>query len=198
LIFIETSEDLFLLSCVEPSGKFQMSVRVRDIMVTKVITIRKNSTLEEAIKLMNDHEIGCLIVTENKKAVGIITERDLLKMILAKSENIKRIGVQEVMSTPLISVEPDVEIGDASRLMFEKSIKKMPITKKGKLIGLVTLTDILRIQPQLIKMYKIFSTGLAPRRIKKVFDYYLLVDSKVDLQANSMMEIDAKKVERTR
>jgi CBS domain-containing protein len=175
-----------------------MSVRVRDIMVTKVITIAKNSTLEEAIKLMNDYEIGCLIVTENKKAVGILTERDLLKMILGKSENIKRIGVQEVMSTPLISVEPDVEIGDASRLMFEKNIKKMPITKKGKLIGLVTLTDILRIQPQLIKMYKIFSTGLAPRRIKKVFDYYLLVDSKVDLQANPMVGIDAKKVESAR
>jgi CBS domain-containing protein len=172
-----------------------MSVQIHDIMITKVITTTKNSTLEEAIKLMNDHEIGCLIVTENKKAVGILTERDLLKRILAKSENLKRIRVQEVMSTPLISVEPTVEIGDASKLMFEKNIKKMPITRKGELIGLVTLTDILRIQPQLIKMYKIFSTGLAPRRIKKVFDYYLLVDTKIDLQANSMVKINSKKVE---
>jgi predicted transcriptional regulator len=164
-------------------------------MVTKVVTTPKNSTLEEAVKLMNDHEIGCLIVTENKKAVGILTERDLLKRILAKSENLKRIRVEEVMSTPLISVEPTVEIGDASKLMFEKNIKKMPIIGKGELLGLVTLTDILRIQPQLIKMYKIFSTGLAPRRIKKVFDYYLLVDAKIDLQANSMVKINSNKVE---
>jgi len=172
-----------------------MSVRMRDIMVPKVVTTTNNSTLEEAVKLMNDHEIGCLIVTENKKAVGILTERDLLKRILAKSEDLKRIRVEEVMSTPLISVEPTVEIGDASKLMFEKNIKKMPIIRKGELLGLVTLTDILRIQPQLIKMYKIFSTGLAPRRIKKVFDYYLLVDAKIDLQTNSMVKINSNKVE---
>ncbi len=168
---------------------------MRDIMVTKVVTTTKNSTLEEAVKLMNDHEIGCLVVTENKKAVGILTERDLLKRILAKSESLKKIKVEEAMSTPLISVEPTVEIGDASRLMFEMNIKKMPIIGKGELLGLVTLTDILRIQPQLIKMYKIFSTGLAPRRIKKVFDYYLLVDAKIDLQANSMVKISSNKVE---
>jgi len=186
---------LILLSLIQPSGKLKMSVRMRDIMVTKVVTTTKNSTLEEAVKLMNDHEIGCLVVTENKKAVGILTERDLLKRILAKSENLKRIKVEEAMSTPLISVEPTVEIGDASKLMFEMNIKKMPIIGKGELLGLVTLTDILRIQPQLIKMYKIFSTGLAPRRIKKVFDYYLLVDAKINLQANSMVKINSNKVE---
>lgn len=186
---------LILPSVIQPTGKFQMSVRMRDIMVTKVVTTTKNSTLEEAVKLMNDHEIGCLVVTENKKAIGILTERDLLKRVLAKSPNLKRIRVEEAMSTPLISVEPTVEIGDASKLMFEKNIKKMPIIGKGELLGLVTLTDILRIQPQLIKMYKIFSTGLAPRRIKKVFDYYLLVDAKIDVQANSMVKIDSNKVE---
>lgn len=186
---------LILLSLIQPSGKLKMSVRMRDIMVTKVVTTTKNSTLEEAVKLMNDHEIGCLVVTENKKAVGILTERDLLKRILAKSESLKKIKVEEAMSTPLISVEPTVEIGDASRLMFEMNIKKMPIIGKGELLGLVTLTDILRIQPQLIKMYKIFSTGLAPRRIKKVFDYYLLVDAKIDLRTNSMVKINSNKVE---
>ena len=172
-----------------------MSVLTRDIMVSKVITITRDSTVEEAVKLMNEHEIGCLIVTDNQKAIGIVTERDLMKRILAKSEETKRIKVKEVMSTPLISIEPNVEIGDASRLMFQKNIKKMPIVKKDELLGLVTLTDILRIQPQLIKMYKIFSSGLAPRRIKKVFDYYLLVDTKLDVQTNSAINLSLKKVE---
>ncbi len=172
-----------------------MSVLTRDIMVSKVITITRDSTVEEAVKLMNEHEIGCLIVTDNQKAIGIVTERDLMKRILARSEETKRIKVKEVMSTPLISIEPNVEIGDASRLMFQKNIKKMPIVKKDELLGLVTLTDILRIQPQLIKMYKIFSSGLAPRRIKKVFDYYLLVDAKLDVQTNSAINLSLKKVE---
>jgi CBS domain-containing protein len=171
-----------------------MSIKMRDVMVKEVITTHRDSTLEEAIKLMNDHEIGCLIVTDNSKPIGILTERDLLKRIMAKSHDLKRIKVEEVMSTPLISVEPDVQVGDASSLMFQRNIKKMPIIKKGELVGLVTLTDILRIQPQLIKMYKIFSTGLAPRRIKKVFDYYLLVDTKIEVQTDSTVNLNPKKV----
>jgi signal-transduction protein with cAMP-binding, CBS, and nucleotidyltransferase domain len=153
-------------------------------MVKKVITVSRTSTVEDAVKLMNEHEIGCLVVTEKKKAVGMLTERDLMKRVMAKSQDPRKTRVEEVMSTPLISLEPYVEIGDASRIMFQKSIKKMPIVKKDKLLGLVTLTDILRIQPQLIKMYKIFSTDLAPKRIRKVFDYYLLVDTKLDVQTN--------------
>jgi signal-transduction protein with cAMP-binding, CBS, and nucleotidyltransferase domain len=164
-------------------------------MVREVITVKRDSTVEEATRLMNEHEIGCLIVVEDSRAVGILTERDLLRRILAKSEGLKRVKVAEVMSEPLISVEPNVQIGDVSRIMFQKNIKKMPIMKNGKLLGLVTLTDILRIQPQLIKMYKIFSTGLAPRRIKKVFDYYLLLDPKVELKINSMANLSSSKLE---
>jgi signal-transduction protein with cAMP-binding, CBS, and nucleotidyltransferase domain len=162
-------------------------------MVSKVITITKDSTVEEAVRLMNEQEIGCLIVTDNKKAQGILTERDLLKRVLAKSKDPKKTKVEEVMSTPLISVEPNAEIGDVSRTMFQKNIKKMPIVRKDKLLGLVTLTDILRIQPQLIKMYKIFSTDLAPKRIRKVFDYYLLVDNKIDLQINPSVNLGLEK-----
>jgi predicted transcriptional regulator len=166
-------------------------------MVHDVITTKKDSTVEEAVKLMSKHEIGCLIVTENDNPIGILTERDLLNRILARSQDLKRIRVEEVMSAPLVSVEPNVQLGDVSRLMFQKNIKKMPIVKKGKLIGLVTLTDILRIQPQLIKMYKIFSTGLAPRRIKKVFDYYLLCDTKIEVETDCTLNLGSpKKLER--
>ena len=66
-----------------------MSIRTRDIMVRKVITTKRDSTIEEAVKLMNEHEIGCLIVTEDNKPIGILTERDLLKRILAKSEDLQ-------------------------------------------------------------------------------------------------------------
>ena len=172
-----------------------MSIQIRNIMVREVVTTKIDSTVEEAVKLMNEHEIGCLIVTQNDEPIGILTERDLLKRILAKSKDLEKMKVEEVMSKPLISVEPNAQLGDVSRIMFEKNIKKMPIIKKGELLGLVTLTDILRIQPQLIKMYKIFSTGLAPRRIKKVFDYYLLVDNKIDVETNSAINLSSKKIE---
>jgi CBS-domain-containing membrane protein len=146
-------------------------------MVDKVITIAKDATLEEAVKLMNEYEIGCLIVMENKKPVGIMTERDLLKRVLSKSKQLGKKKVTEVMSENLVSVSPQIEIEEAARLMYEKKIKKLPVIEKGKLLGLVTLTDILRIHPQIIRMYKIFSSDLAPRRMKKVLDYYLLLQN---------------------
>jgi len=72
------------ISIMEPSGKLAMSIKMRDVMVKEVITTCRDSTLEEAVKLMNDHEIGCLIVTDHSKPVGILTERDLLKRIMAQ------------------------------------------------------------------------------------------------------------------
>jgi len=149
-------------------------------MVPKVITVKKEATVEEAVELMNKYEIGSLVVVENGKPVGIITERDLLKRVLPKSEVLRNMKVMEIMSTPLISVEPKVQIEEAAKLMFQKKIKKLPVVEKGKLVGLVSLTDLLRVQPQLIKLYKIFSSDLAPRRMKKVFDYYLLLHTKFE------------------
>jgi CBS domain-containing protein len=149
-------------------------------MVPKVITVKKEATVEEAVELMNKYEIGCLVIVENGKPVGIITERDLLKRVLPKSEMLRNMKVMEIMSTPLISVQPKVQIEEAAKLMFQKKIKKLPVVEKGKLVGLVSLTDLLRVQPQLIKLYKIFSSDLAPRRMKKVFDYYLLLHTKFE------------------
>lgn len=103
-----------------------------------------------------------------------------MKRVLARLKELRNIKVTEIMSEPLVSVLPDMEIEEATKLMIKKKIKKLPIVKKEKLLGLVTLTDVLRVQPQLIRMYKIFSSDLAPRRMKKVFDYYLLVHTKFE------------------
>lgn len=157
-----------------------MSIELKEIMVDKVITTKKDAPVKDAVKLMNKYEIGCLVVIENEKPIGIVTERDLLKRVLAKSEELRNMKVMEIMSKPLISVAPNVEIEEAAKLMYKKKIKKLPIVEKEKLLGLVTLTDVLSIQPQLIRMYKIFSSDLAPRRMKKVFDYYLLLHAKFE------------------
>jgi len=142
-------------------------------MVDKVVTTKKDATVKEAVELMNKHEIGCLVVVEDEEPVGIITERDLLKRVLAESKETKNMKVEEVMSTPVLYVTPNVEVEDAAKLMIQNKIKKLPVVEKGKLRGLVTLTDLLRIQPQLIRDYKVLSSDVAPRRMKKVFDYYL-------------------------
>lgn len=131
-----------------------MSLAVQNIMVSNVITTEKHTLVIDAVKIMNQHGIGCLVVTENGSPIGIVTERDLLKRVLGESKNPKKIRVQEVMSSPLIVGKPDMEIEKVATFMFGKKIKKLPIVEDGKLVGLVTFTDLLSFQPSLISLVK--------------------------------------------
>jgi Predicted signal-transduction protein containing cAMP-binding and CBS domains len=152
-----------------------MDLNVEDVMVDEVITIDADSTVYKAVRLMNKHEIGCVVVVLKGKPVGIITERDMLKRVLAKSVDPEKINVSDIMSAPLIIGKPKMEIENAVKLMFKTKIKKLPVVHGGKLIGLVTLTDITRFQPHMIRILKKLSvTELPPKRLKKVVDYYLI------------------------
>ena len=152
-----------------------MSLNVEDVMVEEVVTVEAEATVQEAVDLMNKHEIGCLIVVLKGKPVGIITERDMLKRVLAKSIDPEKIKVSEIMSVPLIVGKPEMEIENAVKLMFKTKIKKLPVVQKGRLVGLVTLTDLTKFQPHMIKILKKLSvTELPPKRLKKVVDYYVV------------------------
>ncbi len=150
-------------------------MKVEDVMVESVITVDADATVMKAVKLMNKHEIGCLIVIRRGRAAGIITERDLLKRVVAKSKNPSRTKVREIMTKPLISGHSDMDLEDATRLMFERQIKKLPVVDEGRLLGLITLTDVARFQPQMIRILKKLSNQVAaPKRLKKVMNYYVI------------------------
>jgi CBS domain-containing protein len=121
-----------------------MSLKVRDVMVKNLITVGAETTVKEAAKLMNKHEIGCLVVMKREKPVGIVTERDMLKRVLLKSKDPKKTKVSKIMSKPLVVGEPQTDIRDAVRLMVEGEIKRLPVVEDGHVLGLVTFTDIVR------------------------------------------------------
>lgn len=121
-----------------------MSLEVKDVMVKNVITVEAEATVKEVAKLMNKHEIGCLVVMKKGEPVGIITERDMLKRVLLKSKDPRKTKVGKMMSKPLVIGEPQTNIRDAVRLMVEGKIKRLPIVEDGHLLGLVTFTDIVR------------------------------------------------------
>jgi CBS domain-containing protein len=152
-----------------------MILKVEDVMVESVITVDAESTVMQAVKVMNAHEIGCVVVTRKGRAVGIITERDLLKRVIAKSENAGKMKVKEIMTKPLIAGQPEMDLEEATRLMFDKKIKKLPVVENGKLLGLITLTDVARFQPQMIRIIKKLSDRVsAPKRMEKVVNYYVV------------------------
>ena len=132
-----------------------MALKVEDLMVKNLITIEFDSSVKQAAESMNKYEIGCLIVCKKGDAVGIVTERDLLKRVVAKAKDVKTTRVEEIMSSPLTTVKPATEVEEAVKLMFQTKIKKLPvIDDKKHPIGLVTSTDIARFQPYLMKIVK--------------------------------------------
>ncbi len=150
-------------------------MKVQDVMVEQVITIDENMSVKQAADIMNQHEIGSIIAVKNGKVTGIVTERDFLKRVVAVDKNANKIMVKDVMSTPLTVVSPDTELEEATRLMFQKKIKKLPVVNKDGLVGIVSLTDIARFQPALIKILQVFAASQnPPKSMKKILDYYIV------------------------
>jgi len=83
--------------------------------------------------------------------------------------------VSQVMTSPLIIAEPNMDLEEAARMMFKMKVKKLPVVSKGDLVGLITLTDIARFQPQIIKILKrTYLKSQTPKRMQKVVDYYVV------------------------
>jgi len=152
-----------------------LSLKVEDVMVKEVITIDENSTIKEAAEVMNKFEIGCLIAVRKGKAMGILTERDVLKRVVADAKDTTKTNVKKVMTSPLVVVEPGTDLEEAVKLMFQMKIKKLPVVDGKRLVGLISLTDIARFQPQMIKILKQLAIKqAAPKSMKKVIDYYVV------------------------
>ncbi len=116
---------------------------IRDIMTKEVVTIDVNKTVFDAAELMSNKGVGCVIVIVQGFPVGIITERDMVKRVLAKRSSIDQ-KVTEVMTKTLITVEPETSLKDAARVMSTNGIRRLPVLKNNKLVGIVVATDFVR------------------------------------------------------
>lgn len=121
---------------------------VRDILKTKdgkIQTISPKATVYEALEKMSEKEIGALVVMENKKVVGIISERDYARKIILQGKTSKKTLVKEVMSSHLFSVTPDTAVEDAMVLMTGKHIRHLPVFEKSKFVGIISIGDVLKL-----------------------------------------------------
>lgn len=114
---------------------------VKDIMSRKVETTEGSSTIYQAAVKMAKLKIGSLIVVEGSKPRGIVTEGDVSRAV-AKGLDLRKSSVKSVMGKPLITTTPSARVEEAAKAMATSSIKKMPVIDGGKLIGMVTQTDI--------------------------------------------------------
>ena len=148
---------------------------VKDVMVTNVVTVDVGVNVRKAVERMNKQEIGCLVVLEKGNFAGILTERDVLKRVVAKARNPKKTLVGDVMSKPLIVVDPQASLEEALELMFEKRVKKLPVVKNKKLMGLITMTDIARVHTAMVEHIKRLAEKYdIPKRMEKIIHYYIV------------------------
>src|SRR5712692_5693611 len=130
------------------NNKEEKEMIAKDIMKTKVITLSLLIPLVEATLLMRNEDIGALIVVNNEEnPVGIITDRDIVISVIANRENPEEILVKDVMtkkpgSRKLITVGEDTNIFDMLRILSKNSIRRVPVTRKGKLAGIVSVDDM--------------------------------------------------------
>lgn len=117
-------------------------------MSTKVVSCRADETVQEVAHRMIDRGVSSAVVMSGGGAIGILTERDMVHKVVAKNLPVDRVKAEEVMTSPLITIAPDLEVNDAARKMRKNDLKRFPIEQDGKIIGVVTQTDLLAIAPE--------------------------------------------------
>ncbi len=120
-----------------------MAVQVSDIMKNQIISIDSSLSIQDAAKMMTDSKIGCVIVTEENKPVGILTERDFVTKVTVNERSFDT-PAREIMSRPLTSISQKATVEELANLMKEKKIHKVPVVEGDKLVGIVTATDLIR------------------------------------------------------
>jgi CBS domain-containing protein len=126
---------------------------VKDVMSSPVVTLDEGATSNKVATLMDENGLGCLIVTNKTgKPVGIITERDLVIRVLAKNLKPDTVKAKEIMTSPLVTIEPEATISEAARRMSRLNIRRLGVLYKGNLVGVVSSKDILGVMPELIEI----------------------------------------------
>ncbi|MCS7126153.1 MAG: CBS domain-containing protein [Aigarchaeota archaeon] len=115
---------------------------VKMFMSTNPLTIDEDADVVEAARRMALRGVGACFIERDGKVVGIITERDIVRRVVARGLDASKIKVSEIMSTPIIAVEPDATVEDALIVMAEKKIRRLAVIEENQLVGIVTISDL--------------------------------------------------------
>jgi CBS domain-containing protein len=125
-------------------GESEMAgmVLVRDVMSKDVKVVRPDSSVKEVVADMNKFNIGSIVVVQGDIPVGVISERDILRRVVEPCLSPESLTARQVMTSPVVTISETASIEEAAKLMTKKKVRKIPVMKKQKLVGIVTFTDI--------------------------------------------------------
>ena len=133
---------------------------VRDIMIKDLLTISENETALKAAQVMSEKGVSSLIVLANDQPIGIITERDFIKKICVKELKVSSVRVRDMMSRIRTSASPDTPIDVAVQRMVNNRIRRLPIIENGKVVGIITVTDLAKHLRTILLLNNTLSSSL--------------------------------------
>ncbi|MCL4331789.1 MAG: CBS domain-containing protein [Candidatus Thermoplasmatota archaeon] len=122
-----------------------MVLYARDIMKEYKFMMTEETTASQAAKIMSNDHVGFAIIERDGKPIGMVTEWDFVNKIVSKDLNPKEVLLKDIMNTPLMSVDPKTPTDQVTVLMSKNGVRRLPVVENGKLIGVITSRDVLRI-----------------------------------------------------
>lgn len=166
-------------------------VLVREVMNSPVISGSENETADQLAKKMVKYSIGSVIIIDGEDVKGIVTDRDLVNKVVAKNLHPSEVKAKDVMSSPLQTIESEKDVTDAARLMRKLGVKRLGVTYKGKVVGIVSMSDIIGVTPEIIDIIsekaRILSGG-SGQRASSVSGYC----DNCNQWSDNLLEIDGK------
>ena len=149
----------------------QIGVKVGDIMTRDFISAKPEISVLKAVKLMVKKRVGSLILQEKDILKGILTEKDIMWALSKKSKkDLGKVKAIDICTRKITTIRPSADLQDAIRLMIKKKYRRLPVTIKKRVIGLLTEKEVLRIQPELFEIahenYSIKEEGEKLKRLK--------------------------------
>ena len=126
--------------------------KVYDCMTTKPVSVTPDTSLQQCAKVMAKNHVGALVIKDDHQSKGLITEQDIVRKVIAKGINPLTKKVGDFMAKKLLTVSPNDDIYDALIKMRDSNIRHLPVVDKGKMVGLLTLKDVLKIEPSLFDL----------------------------------------------
>ena len=139
------------------------TLTVRDYMSMRVVSVDASDSVYNAADILIRNNVGCVVVTEYGDLKGIVTKGDILRNALLKSLDPQRTKIEEVMTRNPITIEASATLEDAAKMMTERNVSKLPVLDDGILVGLLSASDIIRVEPSYVEYLK----GLIERKVQR-------------------------------
>jgi len=126
-------------------------MKVKHAMTRKVLVTKPDISVREAAKIMTKYRVGSLVVVEENKLKGIVTELDMIWKVVAGDLDPTTTQVKDIMTKKVKTIDADKTLEEAAEIMVNNKIKKLPVLKNKKLVGILTATDLISVQPKMIE-----------------------------------------------